>query len=139
MNRGVAVWGGMVYVGTLDGRLVAIDAVNGTLRWSVDTFIDDAPGRNITGAPQGAVKGRVLIGNGGADMSARGYVSAYDARSGTLAWRFFTVPATPHSVSRTRRWHARQRPGVATNGGAGAEAAPCGTRYPTTRNSICST
>jgi quinohemoprotein ethanol dehydrogenase len=94
VNRGVAVWGGMVYVGTLDGRLLAMDAANGTLRWSVDIFIDDAPGRNITGAPR-VVKGRVLIGNGGADMGARGYVSAYDARSGALAWRFFTVPGNP--------------------------------------------
>ena len=94
VNRGVAVWGGMVYVGTLDGRLIALDAANGTPRWSADTFIDAAPGRNITGAPR-VVKGRVLIGNGGADMGARGYVSAYDARSGELAWRFFTVPGNP--------------------------------------------
>lgn len=94
VNRGVAAWGGMVFVGTLDGRLVALDAASGDERWGVDTFIDDAPGRNITGAPR-VVKGRVLIGNGGADMGARGYVSAYDARTGELAWRFFTVPGNP--------------------------------------------
>lgn len=94
VNRGVAAWGDMVYVGTLDGRLIAIDAASGEPRWSVQTFVDDAPGRAITGAPR-VVKGKVLIGNGGADMGARGYVSAYDARSGALAWRFFTVPGNP--------------------------------------------
>ena len=94
VNRGVAAWDDMVYVGTLDGRLIAIDAASGESRWSVDTFVDEAPGRNITGAPR-VVKGKVLIGNGGADMGARGYVSAYDARDGRLAWRFYTVPGNP--------------------------------------------
>ena len=94
VNRGVAVWEGRVYVGTLDGRLVALDAASGKEAWSVDTLIDASRGYNITGAPR-VVKGRVLIGNGGADMGARGYVSAYDAGTGAMAWRFFTVPGDP--------------------------------------------
>ena len=94
VNRGVAVWEGRVYVGTLDGRLIALDAGSGKELWSVDTLIDHARGYNITGAPR-VVKGKVLIGNGGADMGARGYVSAYDAQTGALAWRFFTVPGDP--------------------------------------------
>jgi len=94
VNRGVAVWEGRVYVGTLDGRLIALDAGSGKELWSVDTLIDHARDYNITGAPR-VVKGKVLIGNGGADMGARGYVSAYDAQTGALAWRFFTVPGDP--------------------------------------------
>jgi quinohemoprotein ethanol dehydrogenase len=93
VNRGVAVWKGRVYVGTLDGRLVAVDAQTGKEVWSVVT-VDQTKRYTITGAPR-IVKGQVLIGNGGADLGVRGYVSAYDADSGKLAWRFFTVPGDP--------------------------------------------
>jgi quinohemoprotein ethanol dehydrogenase len=94
VNRGVAVYGGRVYVGTLDGRLVAIDADSGAKVWEVNTLIDRARFYSITGAPRVA-KGKVFIGNGGAEFGVRGYVSAYDAESGELAWRFFTVPGDP--------------------------------------------
>ena len=97
VNRGVAVWKGRVYLGTLDGRLVALDATTGTLIWEVRTAPLDQP-YTITGAPR-VVKGRILIGNGGADFGVRGYVSAYDADTGELVWRFYTVPASkdgPH-------------------------------------------
>jgi alcohol dehydrogenase (cytochrome c)/quinohemoprotein ethanol dehydrogenase len=93
VNRGVAFWKGRVYVGTLDGRLVALDAQTGKEAWSVVT-VDQTKKYTITGAPR-IVKGKVLIGNGGADLGVRGYVSAYDADSGKLAWRFFTVPGDP--------------------------------------------
>ncbi|QDX80189.1 PQQ-dependent dehydrogenase, methanol/ethanol family [Denitratisoma sp. DHT3] len=93
VNRGVAVWQGKVYVGTLDGRLVAIDAATGKKTWETLT-VDPKRPYSITGAPR-VVKGKVLIGNGGADMGVRGYVSAYDARSGKLVWRFYTVPGDP--------------------------------------------
>jgi alcohol dehydrogenase (cytochrome c)/quinohemoprotein ethanol dehydrogenase len=93
VNRGAAVWKGRVYVGTLDGRLTAIDARTGKEVWSVVT-VDQTKRYTITGAPR-VVKGMVLIGNGGADFGVRGYVSAYDADSGKLAWRFFTVPGDP--------------------------------------------
>lgn len=93
VNRGVAVWRGKVFVGTLDGRLVALDAATGKLVWQVQTT-DPAYRYTITGAPR-VVKDRVLIGNAGAEMGVRGYVSAYDAESGKLAWRFYTVPGDP--------------------------------------------
>jgi quinohemoprotein ethanol dehydrogenase len=94
VNRGVAVWNGKVYVGTLDGRLVALDAATGTPVWQTDTLVRRDVAYTITGAPR-VVKGKVLIGNGGAEYGVRGYVSAYDAETGALAWRFFTVPGDP--------------------------------------------
>jgi len=93
VNRGVAVWNDRVYVGTLDGRLVALDAATGKPAWEKLT-IDPAWRYTITGAPR-VVKGKVLIGNGGGEMGVRGYVSAYGATTGDLAWRFHTVPGDP--------------------------------------------
>ena len=94
VNRGVSVYNGRVYVGTLDGRLIALDAATGEVDWEVDTLIDRTRFYSITGAPR-AAKGKIFIGNGGAEFGVRGYVSAYDAASGDLAWRFFTVPGNP--------------------------------------------
>ena len=93
VNRGVAVWQGKVFVGTLDGRLIALDAPTGAPVWSVVT-VDQSKPYTITGAPR-VVKGKVLIGNGGAEFGVRGYVSAYDAATGDMAWRFYTVPGNP--------------------------------------------
>ena len=93
VNRGVAVWEDKVYVGTLDGRLIALDAATGNVAWDVLT-IDPAKPYSITGAPRVA-KGLVFIGNGGAEFGVRGYVSAYDAESGDMRWRFYTVPGNP--------------------------------------------
>lgn len=90
VNRGVAVWKGRVYVGTLDGRLIALDATTGKQDWSVQTTDNSKP-YTITGAPR-VVKDMVLIGNGGAEFGVRGYVSAYDAATGAKKWRFYTVP-----------------------------------------------
>ncbi|HEY5755102.1 MAG TPA: PQQ-dependent dehydrogenase, methanol/ethanol family [Steroidobacter sp.] len=94
VNRGVAVWNGKVYVGTLDGRLIALDANTGKELWSQDTLTDHSRSYTITGAPRIA-GGKVIIGNGGAEMGVRGYISAYDTESGAQAWRFFTVPGDP--------------------------------------------
>ena len=91
VNRGVAVWQGKVYVGTIDARLIALDAATGKELWSAQTA--GAP-YSITGAPRVA-GGLVLIGNGGAEFTIRGYVSAYDAETGELVWRFYTVPGDP--------------------------------------------
>jgi len=93
VNRGVALYQGRVYVGTFDGRLVALDAATGEPAWDVLT-IDPAQPYSITGAPR-IVGGRVIIGNGGAEFGVRGYVSAYDARDGRLLWRTYTVPGDP--------------------------------------------
>ncbi|MCB1732380.1 MAG: PQQ-dependent dehydrogenase, methanol/ethanol family [Halieaceae bacterium] len=93
VNRGVAVWEGQVFVGVLDGRLVALDAATGAVNWEVVT-VDQSKPYTITGAPR-VIKGKVLIGNGGAEYGVRGYLSAYDADSGAMVWRFYTVPGNP--------------------------------------------
>ncbi len=93
VNRGVAVWEGKVFVGTIDGRLIALDSKTGNKLWDVNT-IDRSKPYTITGAPR-VVKGKVLIGNGGGEFGVRGYVSAYDAGTGEMAWRFYTVPGNP--------------------------------------------
>jgi PQQ-dependent dehydrogenase (methanol/ethanol family) len=117
VNRGAAAWNGRIYIGTIDGRLLALDAASGKPLWDVMTIphASPLPGRmgsefnsdpilpeeggesyrySITGAPR-VVKGKVIIGNGGADLGVRGYASAYDAETGKLLWRFYTVPGNP--------------------------------------------
>jgi quinohemoprotein ethanol dehydrogenase len=93
VNRGVALYKGRVYLGTLDGRLIALDAKTGALAWDVQTTPKDGP-YAITGAPR-IVKGRVVIGNAGSEYPVRGFVSAYDADTGKLVWKTYTVPGDP--------------------------------------------
>lgn len=90
VNRGVAIRDGVVFLGVIDGRLQALDARTGKLLWSVVT-VDQSKPYTITGAPR-VVKDMVLIGNGGAELGVRGYLSAYDVKTGKLRWRFYTVP-----------------------------------------------
>jgi quinohemoprotein ethanol dehydrogenase len=93
VNRGVALYRGKVYVGTIDGRLIAIDIRTGQPLWSVQTTPKDGP-YAITGAPRIA-GGKVVIGNAGSEYAVRGYVSAYDATTGALAWKTYLVPGDP--------------------------------------------
>jgi len=93
VNRGVAAYAGRIFVGTTDGRLIALNAADGTVAWDVFT-VDRSQPYTITGAPR-AANGLVYIGNGGAEYGVRGYVSAYDTDTGELAWRFYTVPGNP--------------------------------------------
>jgi quinohemoprotein ethanol dehydrogenase len=93
VNRGVAAWKGKIFVGTFDGRLIALDAKTGQPVWTVMTVDPDKP-YTVTMAPR-VVKGRVLIGSSGGEYGVRGYISAYDAETGALAWRFYTVPGDP--------------------------------------------
>jgi len=93
-SRGLAAWKGKLIIATLDGRLIALDARDGKPVWTVQTFDRRLP-YTITGAPR-VFDGKVLIGNGGADIGpVRGYVTAYDADTGKQLWRFFTVPGDP--------------------------------------------
>jgi PQQ-dependent dehydrogenase (methanol/ethanol family) len=93
VNRGVALYHGKVYVGTLDGRLIALDEHTGSPVWQVPTFDSSKP-YAITGAPRVA-GGKVIIGNAGAEYGVRGYISAFDAETGKMLWRFYTVPGDP--------------------------------------------
>ncbi len=93
VNRGAALYRGKVISATLDGRLIAIDAETGDEVWSTMTVPEDSM-YTITGAPRIA-KGKVIIGNSGAEYGVRGYVDAYDAETGERAWRFWTVPGNP--------------------------------------------
>jgi quinohemoprotein ethanol dehydrogenase len=99
VNRGVALWQGdaesdlQVFFGTLDGRLVALDASTGEANWIVQTTPDNS-NYSVTGAPR-VVKGMVIIGNGGGELGVRGYITAYDSATGEQLWRFYTVPGDP--------------------------------------------
>lgn len=94
VNRGVAVAGDRLFVAATDGKLAAVDRSTGEELWKVETITDDRWNTSSTGAPQVAGS-LVLIGNSGADMGSRGYLSAYDQASGELAWRFWVVPGDP--------------------------------------------
>ncbi|MBO1328418.1 PQQ-dependent dehydrogenase, methanol/ethanol family [Acetobacter suratthaniensis] len=96
VNRGAGYWNGKVFFGTFDGRMIALDAKTGKKVWEVNTIPPEASlGKQRSYTVDGAVrvvKGLVLIGNGGAEFGARGFVSAFDAETGKLKWRFYTVP-----------------------------------------------
>jgi quinohemoprotein ethanol dehydrogenase len=92
-NRGVSYSDGRLFVASIDGRLFALDAKTGKTLWEVDTIVDRARGYTVTGSTY--VAGDVVvIGNSGAELDARGYVTAYNVRTGAQRWRFFTVPAS---------------------------------------------
>jgi len=93
VNRGLAMYKGNLFVGTLDGRLISIKASTGKPNWSVTT-VDTSKSYTITGAPR-VYDGKVIIGNSGADLGVRGYVTAYNAEDGKEVWRFYTVPGDP--------------------------------------------
>lgn len=99
VNRGVAILDGTVYVGTLDARLVALDAESGVERWSTQVA-DNGLGFSLTGAPL-TLDGAVVVGVAGAEAGIRGFLDAYDARTGARLWRTFTVPAPGEPGSET--------------------------------------
>jgi quinohemoprotein ethanol dehydrogenase len=92
-NHGVAYGDRRLYVGLRDGRLVALDPKAGSVLWSTETVGLSTPG-GIRGAPR-FFNGKVIIGATGADFGVRGSVSAFDAATGKLLWRFYTVPGKP--------------------------------------------
>jgi PQQ-dependent dehydrogenase (methanol/ethanol family) len=89
-NRGVAIYKDKVYMGTLDAKLVALDAKTGSLVWQTD-IADPELGYSETMAPT-AVDGKILIGTNGGEYGIRGFVRAYDAETGKLVWNFHTIP-----------------------------------------------
>jgi len=90
INRGVALWGEFVFVGTLDARLVALHKHSGQVAWETKV-IDWQQGYSITGAPL-VVKDQVLTGVAGGEFGIRGFVKAFDARTGVLRWTAYTIP-----------------------------------------------
>ena len=122
-SRGVAVWGDSVYATTADCRLVAIDATTGTQRWTKQTC-DNDQGYSISDSPY-VGGGKVFVGNSGSESEQknRGYISAYDAESGDMVWRFFIVPSddpaendTPALKMAAKTWSGDT---LATVGGGG--------------------
>jgi alcohol dehydrogenase (cytochrome c) len=98
-NRGFATLGDRLFMGTLDAHLIALDRNTGSVLW--DVVLDDFKvGHASTGAPL-VVKDKVIIGNAGGDLPTRGFIDAYDAATGTRAWRFYTIPAAGEPGSET--------------------------------------
>jgi alcohol dehydrogenase (cytochrome c) len=92
VNRGLAILGNTVYYASIDAHLIALDARNGNLRWDV-TMADYKLGYSSTGAPL-AVRDKIVTGMAGGEYGVRGFIDAYDAKTGKRAWRFNTIPAT---------------------------------------------
>ncbi|WP_370515214.1 PQQ-dependent dehydrogenase, methanol/ethanol family [Erythrobacter sp. THAF29] len=124
VNRGLAAWGDSLFLGTLDGRLVALDRDSGAIKWEVQTT-DPEQSYTVTGAPR-VIDGKVIIGNGGAEFGVRGFVAAYDADNGAEVWRFYTVPegteddASPEYLrAAAETWNKDVRAGSDAIGGGG--------------------
>ncbi len=92
-SRGIAYLDGRVFLGAADGRVIALDAKSGEVLWTTRSFPSESR-KVLTGAPR-AADGKVFIGHGGADFGNRGYVDAFDAKTGEMLWRFYTVPGDP--------------------------------------------
>ena len=95
-NRGISYENGRIFTAGMDGRLDALDAATGKVLWSAESIPDEPQFMfsNSSGAPR-TMNGKVIIGNGGGDAGARGFVTAFDAATGKQLWRFFTVPGSP--------------------------------------------
>ncbi len=91
VNRGVAILDDTIYVGTLDAHLVALDAHSGVIRWETEVA-DNKLGHCITVAPL-AIDGKIITGIAGGETGIRGFIDAYDAKTGKRLWRFWTIPA----------------------------------------------
>jgi quinohemoprotein ethanol dehydrogenase len=134
VNRGVALYRDKVYVGTLDARLIALDEHSGKPAWSAQTAESSKP-YSITSAPLIA-RGKVIIGNGGAEYGVRGYITAYGAKTGKMLWRTYTVPGDPakgfESIALERAANTWKGEWWKTGGGARP-----GEASPTIPNWIC--
>lgn len=93
VNRGLAAWGGKLYLGTMDSRLIALDAATGQVRWSTQTTPKGKP-YSITGAPR-AADGKIFVGQAGSEYEQRGFMAAYDAETGKQLWKWWVVPGNP--------------------------------------------
>ena len=99
VNRGLAALDDQLFVGTVDAHLVALDMHTGRVRWDVEVA-DYKAAYSITAAPM-AVKDKIIVGIAGAEYGIRGFLDAYDAKTGKRTWRFWTVPAPGEPGSET--------------------------------------
>jgi quinohemoprotein ethanol dehydrogenase len=133
-SHGLCWWNGKVYIGTEDGRLIALDGKTGKPVWSVQHTIKG--GGQFIGAAPRALGGKIIVGQGGGDFSfSRGYTTAYDAETGNLLWRFYTVPGDPAKGFENKAMAMAARPGPG-NGGNGGEAVNHGMPSPMTPRTI---
>ena len=120
-NRGVAAWNGKIIFGTLDGRLIALNARTGKQVWSTKATPDERR-YSITGAPRIA-NGRIFIGSAGGEFDVRGHIDAYDTETGKRLWRFWTIPGDPASGFENKAMEMAastwKTPGWWTGGGGG--------------------
>jgi len=133
-HRGVAYWQGKIYVAAIDGRLFALDAKNGKVVWVVQTLDDPKVTRRFPGR-LASFRDMAIIGQR-VNLGSRGYVTAYDARTGVQRWRFYTVPGDPTLGFENEAMAARPRRHGLASGGNPAVTHPCGMASPTTRNSV---
>ena len=126
INRGVAVYGGRVYMGTVDARLVALDAATGRKIWDVQVG-DNEKGYHITSTPL-AVDGKIITGISCGEQGGRCFVTAYDANTGKLIWRFYTVPS-PAEGGWWGKWRTTDDWGLSFNRDIAQEKADSA-RYP---------
>ncbi len=112
VNRGVAVLGDKVYLGTLDAHLVALDAATGNVVWDVEVASRKS-GYSVTAAPL-VVKDKVIVGIAGGEFGIRGFLDAYDAKTGKRAWRFWTVPAAGEKGTETWKGESYQHGSAGT-------------------------
>jgi alcohol dehydrogenase (cytochrome c) len=108
-NKGVAVYGGRVFMATVDSRLIALDATNGHEVWRAEVGSNDK-GYHLTGAPF-VIDGRVIVGVSGGEQGCRCYVDAYDVSDGHRVWRFYTVPS-PQEGGWWGKWRAQDEWGM---------------------------
>jgi alcohol dehydrogenase (cytochrome c) len=112
VNRGMAVLGDALFVGTLDGHLLALDIRTGKVRWDV-TVGEAKHGQTITMAPL-VVKDKVIVGIAGGEFGVRGFLDAYDARTGARVWRFWTIPGPGQPGHETWKGEAWKTGGATT-------------------------
>ncbi|HKV04020.1 MAG TPA: PQQ-dependent dehydrogenase, methanol/ethanol family [Candidatus Acidoferrales bacterium] len=116
-SRGVAILGDMVYIGAADSHLIALDAKTGAVRWNT-LVADNKFGYAMTGPPL-AIDGKIIVGVGGSEAAVRGFLDAYDAKTGKRLWRLWTVPRTGEPGAETWGPGASQSAGGTTwNNGA---------------------
>lgn len=112
VNRGLAVLGDALYLGTFDAHLVCLDLRTGRERWDV-TVADYKTGHSMTVAPL-AVKDKIVVGISGGEFGIRGFIDAYDAKTGSRAWRFWTVPGPGEAGNDTWEGESWKTGGAAT-------------------------